>query len=462
MTLPESFIRQMETVIPPTECTSFFQAIYDEPVTSIRLNPFKTAHLLPHEKVGWCTSGYYLPTRPTFTADPLFHAGCYYVQEASSMFVDTVIRQFIGDRDIIALDLCAAPGGKSTLLRSALSENSLLLSNEYIRNRAQILAENMIKWGHERAAVCSNAPSDFHPLHHAFDLILADVPCSGEGMFRKDETAIREWSTANVLHCQDKQREIIGDIWNSLRLGGLLIYSTCTYNTLENEENVAWICNELGGSPLEVQIAPEWQIRGSLVPTVGPVYRFMPHATKGEGLFLAVIRKEADSDLPMGSTQKKKEKHRKSIREQSAPNEIKAWLTDEAWTWNVTDNHILAIPTPCLSTYRQWDNQLYLLKPFLTIAERKGHDWIPTHELAMSRHFRQSAFPSVEVDAETALAYLRKEPLHLPSSTPKGIVVIMFRNYPLGFVKHVGNRANNLYPQEWRIRNASLTYAAVL
>lgn len=462
MNLPTAFQEQMKALLPSGEYESFINAIQSEPITSIRLNPHKIQQFShQHESIGWCTHGYYLNSRPTFTGDPLFHAGSYYVQEASSMFIHTVIRQLIGDQDVVALDLCAAPGGKSTLLRSALSEGSILLSNEYIRNRARILAENLIKWGHERTVVISNSPHEIGMLPTSFDLILADVPCSGEGMFRKDETAINEWSPTNVENCKERQREIIGQIWDTLHTGGLLIYSTCTYNTQENEENVNWICKELGGSLVSIELNPTWQIRGSLIPDIGPVYRFMPHLTRGEGLFLAVIRKESISASPTPE-RRKKEKGGKKQQTPLIPNEIKHWLTNRDMTYRINGSSILAIPSDCMPYYELWSQKLYLLKPFLTIAEQKGRDWIPTHELAVSRLYNSDAFPSVELSPEMALAYLRKEAINLPNETPKGMVAVTFNRVPLGFVKHLGTRSNNLYPQEWRIRNASIQYNKIL
>lgn len=251
--------------------------------------------LVPLEStsVPWCREGYYLSGRPSFTFDPLFHAGCYYVQEASSMFLEQALRQYVHE-PVTMLDLCAAPGGKSTLARSVLPEGSLLVANEVMRNRSQVLAENLIKWGNPGVIVTNNDPADFTELGSLFDVILTDVPCSGEGMFRKDEVAVQEWSIENVDTCWQRQRRILRDIWPCLKTGGLLVYSTCTYNREENEDNVAWITQELGAEVLPLEIQPDWHITGNLIGTEFPVYRFLPHKTTGEGLFMAVLRKTAD------------------------------------------------------------------------------------------------------------------------------------------------------------------------
>ena len=244
MNLPSSFEHTMRSLLGEGY-EAFREALLGEPAVSIRLNPAKWCGAVGYEPVPWATDAYYLGERPAFTFDPLLHGGCYYVQEASSMFVEQAVRQHLCEARV-ALDLCAAPGGKSTLLRSLLPDDCVLVSNEVMRPRAQVLAENMAKWGHPRCVVTSNYPADFTPLGETFDLILVDAPCSGEGMFRKDEVAVAEWSPENVAVCWQRQRDILTDIWPTLRPGGLLIYSTCTFNTAEDEENVRWMMQELG------------------------------------------------------------------------------------------------------------------------------------------------------------------------------------------------------------------------
>ena len=255
----------------------YLQSFEEEPPVSIRMNPEKMAddswQIEEATPVPWCRGGYYLKQRPSFTMDPLIHAGYYYVQEAASMFLDEVLRQmhnaFVNHdpsaiRPLTSLDLCAAPGGKSTLLRSALSKDCVLYSNEPIRNRANILLENVTKWGYENHLVTNNYPKDYRKSKLMFDLILCDVPCSGEGMFRKDEATIREWSEQNVEKCWQLQRDIVDDAWHCLNSGGLFIYSTCTFNTKENEENVRWIIDTYDAEPIDIPIDPSWHITGSL------------------------------------------------------------------------------------------------------------------------------------------------------------------------------------------------------
>ena len=278
---------------------------FDEPApVSIRLNPKKRLEVrgkrlevCDGEPVPWCRDGYYLKQRPNFTMDPLLHAGCYYVQEAASMFLDEVLRQITQKEPSLlcnsALDMCAAPGGKSTLLRAALPDDCVLYSNEPIRNRASILLENVTKWGYPNHIVTNAYPKDYRASKLRFDVILCDVPCSGEGMFRKDPATIGEWSPGQVEKCWKLQREIISDAWACLREGGILIYSTCTFNTKENEENIRWILETYDAEALEIPTDPSWNITGSLLQGFeAPVYRFIPGITRSEGLFVCALRKK--------------------------------------------------------------------------------------------------------------------------------------------------------------------------
>ena len=293
--LPADFVAETRRLMGDERFSRFLGVFDEEAPTSIRVNPSRNS-LAVGERVPWCQEGYYLADRPQFTFDPLLHAGCYYVQEASSMFVTHILRQS-GDCPQNALDMCAAPGGKSTALRSVLPEDCVLVSNEPMGNRAQILLENITKWGAPNCIVTNNYPRDFRKAKLKFDLILCDVPCSGEGMFRKDPNAISEWSMQNVEKCWRLQREIVSDAWECLNPGGLFIYSTCTYNTKENEENIQWILENFDAQVLDIPIDPSWHITGSLLPGFSePVYRFIPGITRGEGLFACALRKNGGAE----------------------------------------------------------------------------------------------------------------------------------------------------------------------
>lgn len=409
MNLPVDFEKYTRQLMGEQLYTELLNGLSEDVPVSIRVNPFKCPeHFsipLKDECVPWCQYGYYLKHRPNFTFDPLFHAGLYYVQEASSMFHEHVIQQLIheiGNDDLRVLDLCAAPGGKSIAIRSILPDNCLLYSNEPIRARAQVLMENMLKWGHPNVVVTNNYARDYQRANMRFDIIVADVPCSGEGMFRKDANAIGEWNLQNVEKCWRLQREIITDIWPCLKSGGYLVYSTCTFNAHENEENVNWIAEQLGADFVNVQTKEEWNITGSLIDH-HPMYRFIPGKTRGEGLFVAVLKKHED-DAP-------------NVHAREAMLRI---MTDE---------------------------QL--------VPPNKKKD-IPNHSKALSIRLQRNEYPNVDIDYQQAISYLRKEAIVLPSETPRGIVLLTYQQAPIGFAKNIGNRANNLYPMEWRIKSTHI------
>ncbi len=439
-----------------------------EAPTSIRINPFKYKEQFDAD-IPWCPgTGRYLKSRPSFTFDPWLHAGIYYVQEASSMFVDLVIRQLIHE-PVVMLDLCAAPGGKSTCLRAALPEGSLLFSNEPMRTRSQILAENIQKFGHPDMIVTNNYPRDYKKSKLQFDIILTDVPCSGEGMFRKDEGAINEWSLQNVDNCWHLQREIVNDIWHCLKPGGILIYSTCTFNAHEDEKNVSWIAEELGADFVSLDISRDWNITGNLVDRTSedadcnavatcnvkhPVYRFLPGKTKGEGLFLAVLRKHGEARLE--KEKDKKGKKDKKDKKNHLVNIPKEWLVKEDFEFAMSNDDLYAIPIRWKHIYDTATKNLKVIHAGIPVGTMKGKNLIPAQGLALSTLLNSEAFPQAELSYEDAIRYLRKEAVKLPERTPKGYVLVTYRQIPLGWEKNLGNRANNLYPQEWKIKSSHI------
>ncbi len=436
----------------------------DEPPVSVRLNPDKCVFdkqklAFCDGEVPWCEDGYYLNERPNFTFDPLLHAGLYYVQEASSMFLSHVLRQYLGNEAVTMLDLCAAPGGKSLVARSVLPEGSLLISNEPIGTRAQILTENILKFGNKDVIVTNNYPKDFRNCGMKFDIILTDVPCSGEGMFRKDATAISEWSVQNVEKCQRLQREIVTDAWECLKDGGLLVYSTCTFNTKENEENVRFITETMGAEVLSVNVKNDWKITGSLLSDFKEsVYRFLPGKTRGEGLFMAVLRKGCNHNAK--DIQPQGKRARKGLRNDSNQ---KAKFTNTDWINCPNDfdivskgNAFLAIPKSWKNVYDLAEQSFKVLSAGIRLGETKGKDIIPAHSLALSTAFNASAFPKADLNYSQAISYLRKEAISLPAETPIGYVLMTYKGHPLGFGKNIGNRTNNLYPSEWRIRSSHI------
>ena len=453
MELPLAFTDRTKNLLKD-EYPAFEKALREESPISIRLNPLKTnSGLSGQEQVPWCKNGFYQQDRSAFTFDPRFHAGAYYVQEASSMFLDHVIRQHI-TRPVRYLDLCAAPGGKTTLALSALPAGSLVVCNEIVRNRAHVLAENIIKWGNPYCIVTNNDSATFNSLKHYFDVILTDVPCSGEGMFRKDPVAVQEWSASNVGLCSERQKEILHNIWDALRPGGILIYSTCTYNTDENELIADYIQNRLGATPLPVKTDPEWGIHKELTGTV-PCYRFMPHVTKGEGLFMTVFRKSESEDIiPRERLQNrisaKKNKNRNGC---SIPDNIRSWIrNNEKFFFSSNANSIFAFPSEYSEDLPLFESRTNVIHAGIPLAYAKGKDYIPEHALALSTFLNRNIFPEEELPLNTALSYLRRESFQLQSNE-RDYFLLTFEGMPLGWAKNLGNRANNLYPQEWRIRS---------
>lgn len=447
MELPADFILRTRALLGDAY-PYFEQALNAETPVSIRLNKHKGVNApLTGEQIPWCDTGYYLPQRLTFTFDPLFHAGGYYVQEASSMFLEQAVKTCIS-QPVKCLDLCAAPGGKSTHLLDLLPEGSLLISNEVIRNRSQVLAENIMKWGQPNVIVSNDDPQKLGQLTHYFDLIVTDVPCSGEGMFRKDEDSRQEWSVANVTLCASRQRRIIHDIWGSLKPGGFLIYSTCTYNTEENEENMQYIAEQLGAEIVPLPLPDKWNVTGSLKGDI-PVCRFLPHKTKGEGFFLAVLRKAADTTSPI----KLKSKNTKEKKKEVIPQSIQNWLKNPAdFHFNLHNNIVEAFPTRYKADYLFLTEKLKIVSAGVKVGESKGKDLIPHPALAFNEALSPSAFNRTDVSWEDAIRFLRKEAITIEPNAEKGYHLITYKNHPLGFVKHLGNRSNNLYPAEWRIR----------
>lgn len=497
--IPQAFQQQMCALLGDAEAGALCTALSSgNTPTSIRTNPFKPlkdgeclfapvdnggllsdiAAPLTLRPVPWCSSGSYLSERPTFAHDPLWHAGAYYVQEAASMFIAQaykVIETTHADEatkgnPLKMLDLCAAPGGKSTLWRSLLPDDALLVANEPIRQRAQILAENLTKWGHPHTFVTQAFPDAFTSLEETFDIIATDVPCSGEGMFRKDEQAREEWSLAAVISCAERQRDILTAVWPALKEGGFCVYSTCTFNREENEDLVAWACDTLGAELVEIPTDVAWHISGDTTGRNLPVYHFFPHRTEGEGLFLALLRKKTQDvgesllggDTFLSSKWEKTQgsraaKGKKRGNTPSAkPNAtLLSWLPNaEDFTFQCSEAGVwTAVPTAFVGIREQLAQVAPLLIGGIEIAEEKGKKLVPQHALAMSISASNSAFPRVEISRELALAYLHREAITLPLEAPRGYVVLTYRGIALGFANNLGNRANNLYPNEWRLRN---------
>lgn len=463
MNLPADFTNAMTAYLGEKDYSLLVEALQTTPPVSIRFNPEKIgaddieAMVKEHDatKVPWCNSGYYLSQRPQFTFDPLMHAGCYYVQEASSMFVWHILSEYLQERPsdapITALDLCAAPGGKSTLALSLLPTGSILIANEAIRQRSNILAENIIKWGHPNCIVTNNYAEDFSDFSDTFDVIICDAPCSGEGMFRKDPKSIDEWSAANVAACCKTQKDIVSNIWHTLKPGGLLIYSTCTYNQHEDEENAEWLAQNLGAEIMSCHPKEEWNLTEKNT-------HFFPHITKGEGFFVSVLKKhgEADDTATQRDTKRnKKNKEGKRISQNNRTQDLLHWISTGAdFTLYEEDDTYHAFPSAYKDMLQKAKKTLRIVHYGVELGKMKGKGVQPSQSLAMSTTLKRGTFHEVELSLQQAIAFLRTEALTLPSGTPTGHVLLTYSGHPLGFAKNIGNRANNLYPSEWKIRSS--------
>lgn len=449
MALPEEFIARINSYGSPV-FDGLIPALEGEPVVSVRYNPYKEPALpdTAMQRVPWCDTGCYLPQRPAFTFDPAMHQGRYYVQDASSMFIAHVVRYLTqsSDTPLLVLDACAAPGGKTTAVIDSLPAGSLMVANEYVPLRAEILRENLIKWGYPCCVVTRGDTARFRKLKDQFDIVIADVPCSGEGMMRKDPTAASQWSESLVQQCAARQRDIVGNLWTALRPGGYLVYSTCTFNRDENEMIARYITDTLGGEAVAVPADASWNIAPG-IDTDLPCYRFIPGRIDGEGLFMFVARKP-------GVAQAGKEKPAKRRRERSDQelNRMLAWVKPhEEMTAGMNGDSVYLFPAKWQAAFDILSRNLDVIYYGVEAGRRKGKDIIPSQALAMSCILSADAFPTCDVDRATALQYLHGQAVTLAPDTPRGHILLTYQQRPLGFVKNLGNRANNLYPDRWRI-----------
>ncbi len=471
MTLPAEFIKQMEVVLGKQGTASLCVHLQERPTVAIRFNPIKTDSDLRTrilEKFGvtgirqyetHSTMGYFLPERPEFYLDPLLHSGCYYVQEASSMYLESILpimkamrSQKPAEESFSVLDLCASPGGKSTHLLSMLSEidNSFLVSNEVIKSRTSALCENISKWGATNSVVTNNDPADFSVLSSFFDVIVVDAPCSGEGMFRKDPVAVQEWSPENVNTCAARQRRILTDIIPSLRPEGLLVYSTCTFNPSEDEDIVHWITENY----------PELKLIEQK--------HFYPGDEKaGEGFFIATLRHSGKENIGQSTGDdalyaNKKDNNRSfkktHNRQAKLPfKEIPAFIED-GYSLSMLSDKIKAYPSDISEDMRYVESRMHVLQSGVIIASilddrKKGTvTTIPEYSLIQSNAYKRRSLPEVDIDLHTAISYLKLDAIILPPDTPLGYVVLTYNNVPLGMVKNIGRRSNNLLPNSLRIR----------
>jgi NOL1/NOP2/sun family putative RNA methylase len=458
--LPISLINSLRG-IPGFDEQAFLKAHEDQQsLTSIRVNPSKVtierlSHLPISHAVPWCANGFQLAERPSFTLDPFFHAGAYYVQEASSMFLELVMKTHAALQEPMkVLDCCAAPGGKSTHLQSMISQESLLVSNEVIKTRVPILVQNITKWGASNVVVTSNDPRDFQRLGPFFDVVVVDAPCSGSGLFRKDPDAITHWNESLVEMCASRQQRILQDIWPCLKPGGLLIYSTCSYSVQEDEMVLDDLLTQRDADVLQVPISNESGIVETRSPIHGAYgYRFYPHQLQGEGFFIAAIRKNVNTE-EVPSEKKKQSSSRNNKSSFLKPEMFSKWLQkDLPFIYLPFMKEAIALHQQHVVWLQMLKESCYIRKAGINIGTIAHDDLIPSHELAMCTHLCQE-LPVMDLDLENALQYLRLQQFEaLNKNDGKGWKIIRYEACNLGWIKALPNRINNYFPRDWRILN---------
>ncbi len=441
--LPEKFLQQMALQLKD-DLPAFKQALQEPAPVSIRINSEKITTPLSYEEVPWCSNAYYLKNRPAFIFDPLWHAGAYYVQEASSMLIATAFRQlFPQPENLNVLDLCAAPGGKSTLLLSLFSENSLLVANEVIASRNSLLRENLIRWGKANIVVTQNDPRDFQKTQNFFDCILIDAPCSGEGLFRKDLGAVNEWSEANLQLCEARQQRIVEDVLPALKPNGYIIYSTCTYNSAENEEQIASFVKMHNLKTVAIQFEKSWGI----VEDETSGLHCYPHKVKGEGFFMAILQKTSEENI-----KDCKVKNRLNILNTKDKKPLDDLLLQpELYEWISYQEKLHFFPKEKINDFNILLQSLHVKMFGFSGAQLKHRDIIPQPEIAFAIAFKKAHFPCFELNHEDALKFLRKDIFEIESNV-QGWAVVTFKYIPLGFIKINGSRVNNYYAVNWRLR----------
>lgn len=447
--LPAEFINSISCCKGFDE-QAFINAHQTNSPTSIRINPFKQTQLnfKLDNPVPWNQKGFYLEERPNFTHDILFQAGCYYVQEAGSMFIEHALTSCVDfNQTLLAFDVCASPGGKSTLLNSLLNENSSLVANEIVKQRSEVLAQNLSKWGTSNVVVTNNDPSSYSDINDVFDVILVDAPCSGSGLFRKQHDAVDEWSLDNVNLCSQRQKRILSDIIGTLKQGGALVYSTCSYSQSENEDIADWLVQEFGLISIQVPIEEKWGIVETTSEKQNAFgYRFYPNKTQSEGFFCSVFRKSGAID---NHHQVRKPKHETfSIIKPKEKELFKDWI-------NNLDNHVITkfkddylLTNQSTLDFINRHSNLYYKKVGTTIGSLIKNEVIPHQDLAWSIH-RSNQIQAIECNEQQALQFLKKELQSIEGN--KGWNLMTFNGFGIGWIKHLGNRLNNYLPNEFRI-----------
>jgi 16S rRNA C967 or C1407 C5-methylase (RsmB/RsmF family)/NOL1/NOP2/fmu family ribosome biogenesis protein len=444
---PAEILNQLKTLTGFDEKT-FLDSQKSEAVNSVRINPSKwMGNEHSGEVIPWCNDGLYLSHRPEYIKDPFYHAGHYYVQEASSMFVGSLVDFYLPKKEnLTVLDLCAAPGGKSTHILSLLNDSSILISNEISYKRVPILEENITRWGRSNVIVTNNSPSDFSTLTNFFDLILVDAPCSGSGLFRKMPEHLENWDCSYVRESAKRQKEILSEIASSLKPNGILIYSTCSFSKEENEEIVQWLIKEKNFSEENFN----QKITADIIKTGPGSFRFFPGKINGEGFFVSVLRKPTESNS--GEINYKPRKVNDFIRRlsQNEKSTLKKWTLSNDLLGHYKSSEFFIFPEERWEDLSWLENKLKIRKKGVKVGELKGNDFSPAHDLSLSNYLNDE-IPQVNFSERNFFSYLNRNTLEPVNSTSKGFFVVTFKNARQGWAKNIGSRVNNYFPKEWRV-----------
>ena len=446
--IPQKFIQKIQASWGEEAAGQLISSLKSPSPVSVRLHPRKGGHTFDtFENVPWCPLGRYLPERPVFTLDPLFHAGAYYVQEPASMFLWQVLKQISGDReDVKILDLCGAPGGKSSLAASFLVGNGLLVANEVIKSRAYILKANLEKTGYANCIVTNNDPKDFASLQGYFDVILVDAPCSGEGMFRKDDNAVREWSEENVNLCSARQKRILADVYPCLKEGGYVVYSTCTFNDDENIDNVVWAMENLHLASIPITVAGDFGLM-AINQKQAKGYQFSPHLHRSEGLFISLLKKTEETKAFKPAISKKNAPVSPAVKKSLAE---QVDIPDFMTVFSDPNEDLHVFPTRYFSDFQAFSVYTRVIMAGINLGKTIRGELIPHHALALALEFNEK-FSKTPLSKEDSILFLKKSLTEIPGSA-KGWTLITYQNLGLGWVKNIGSRINNYLPNEARIR----------
>jgi 16S rRNA C967 or C1407 C5-methylase (RsmB/RsmF family)/NOL1/NOP2/fmu family ribosome biogenesis protein len=434
--LPQDFITRIQQ--DPFVPADLLTALEESAPTSVRLHPQRKSNFSTTNRVAWSTNGIYLDERPAFTYDPLFHAGAYYPQEAGSMYLENALAQLTLPEQPVVLDLSAAPGGKSTLIASFLDHKGVLIANEINRSRAYILSENLTKWGYANVFVCNHKPSELSALQGQVDVLVIDAPCSGEGMFRKDHQARAEWHLGNAATCASRQTDILNEVWPLLKEGGYLIYSTCTFNPEENENQLLHLLDD--ESAVKIKL-PHFEGLQADRHEIGQY--FFPNQIKSEGFYIAALQKTSRANTKHKSA-------KNNVLNNAIPKDLSDNLlqTQALRYWQEADQVYATTPF-ALSLYERIKD-LKFLKKGTHIATAHKKTWAPGYDLTYSL-FPIWTLPTKAVEAPEALRILHGESQQWEA--PAGFYIVTFEGQAIAMIKQIGQRFNNLHPNEWRIRH---------